>query len=468
LSLRLPETGLAVLIAAALALAGDLVLRRRSASLSSWFESFWVGGGIAASALFPLSLVLPGRALGVLEAAVGAAAAAALVLRFRTGRPPASPEPMPAEGRPLLGDPLSAALLAITAAACVGFAALNWRYTYLWDGFQVWAARAQVLYAQGDLVPHLLPNDYFNRLLLYPPLVPLSEAFLARLSGGFDFDALKPVFLVFYGAMVVATWRAARGVAPRPLAFAATALLCLSPMVSTQSAAGGYADLPQAACVAAVTAAFLAGPSASGWRSPLPWLVASLVTVKQEGTVLAVICCGVAALAVAAGARTGGRATTRSAASFLAPIALFLILRRAYVRWVDVSDLTYSPVNSESLPRAMSRLGEVLRLCAKQLLDFRSWGLFWIAFLLAAVYLLAAGASSRLRIVAGAVLLAVISDMAIFLFTNWPVPLHIEQAFPRLLQQVAPAAAVVIAGAFAGALARNARRQEDQPEPSTP
>ena len=462
MSLRLPETGFAVLIAAALALAGDLILGKRSSSLASWFESFCVGGGIAASALFPLSLVLPGKALDVLEAAIGAAAAVALVIRFRTRRPPDSPERKLAGDQPLLREPLSAALLAATAAACAGFAVLNWRWVFLWDGFQIWAARAQVLFFQGDLVPHGIPNDYFNRALAYPPLVPLYEALLSVLRGGFDFDSLKPVFLVFYGGMVVATWRAARGVASRPLAFAATTLLCLSPMVSARAAAGGYADMPQAALVAGVTAAFLAAPSGWGWRSPLPWIVASLVTVKAEGTLLAVICCAIAAATAATGLRRTPAASAKSLVSFLAPTALFLLLRSAYVRWVNAVDLTYAPVNLESLPRAVSRLGEVLRLCATHLFDVSSWGLFWIAFLLGSVCLLTAGASPRLRILAGATLLAVFADMAVFLFTNWPVPLHIEQAFPRLLEQISAAAAVVIVGAYA----HLSRSRKDRPAPS--
>ena len=52
--------------------------------------------------------------------------------------------------------------------------------------------------------------------------------------------------------------------------------------------------------------------------------------------------------------------------------------------------------------------------------------------------------------------------MAVFLFTNWPVPLHIEQAFPRLLEQIAPAAAVVIVGAYA----HLSRSRKYRPAPS--
>lgn len=446
---RLLETGLALAIAAELAFVGELLLRRRSTRLSSWVESFMVGGGVAASALFPLSLILPGRALEVLEFSIGAAAVAAVIRRLRTPRPPAIPAGETSEARPLLREPLSIALLGITVASGLAFAALNWRYAYLWDGFQVWAARAQVLYYQGDLVPHLLPNHYFNRDLAYPPLVPLYEALLSLARGSFDFDALKPVFLVFYVAMAVATWRAARAIAPRPLALAGTALLCLLPMVSTRTAAGGYADLPQAACVAGVLAALLAGDAAPGGRSPLPWLVGSLVTVKSEGLILAAICCVTAAALMAVRRQGMPRPGLRSAVSFLAPPALFIALRLAYVRWVNSGDLEFSPVNAESLPRALSRLREVLELCAKQLADTQSWGFFWPIFLVAVVCVFVTKAPVLVRAVAGATVFALAAYMAVFLFTNWPVPLHVEQAFPRLLQQLAPAAAVVIAAAFA-------------------
>lgn len=448
MSWRLPETGLAFLIAAELALVGELLLRRRSIRLSSWVESFLVGGGVAATALYPLSLVLPGRALEVLEFLIAAAAVAAVIRRIRNRKAlPGPPAEKTSEDHSLLREPLSIAFLGVTVAAAVVFAVLNWRYTYLWDGFQIWAARAQVLYYQGDLVPHLVLHDYTNRTLEYPALVPLFEALLSILRGGFDFDGLKPIFLVFYLAMVVETWRAARAVAPRPLAFAATALLCLSPLVSTRGAAGGYADMPQAACVAGVLAALLAGESAAGGRPALPWLIGSLVTVKSEGIILAAVCC-VTAAAYTLLRRDTRRPDLRAAVSFLAPPALFIALRFAYLRWVRSGDPTYAPLNPESFTRALSRLKEVLELCAKHLADAQSWGFLWPAFFVAVVCLFVTAALPLVRAVAAATVFAVAAYMAVFLFTNWPVPLHIEQAFPRLLQQLAPAAAVAIVAAF--------------------
>src|SRR5262249_17874594 len=66
LSARIPETLVTLLLAAVFGLAGDLVLARRSSSLREWIESFLVGAGVSAAALFPLSLALPGRGLDAL------------------------------------------------------------------------------------------------------------------------------------------------------------------------------------------------------------------------------------------------------------------------------------------------------------------------------------------------------------------------------------------------------------------
>ena len=50
---------LTALLALGFAAAGEAVLRRRSTGAVGWNESFLVGAGTCAAALFPLSLLLP-------------------------------------------------------------------------------------------------------------------------------------------------------------------------------------------------------------------------------------------------------------------------------------------------------------------------------------------------------------------------------------------------------------------------
>ena len=441
MSARIPETLVTLLLAAVFGLAGDLVLARRSSSLREWIESFLVGAGVSAAALFPLSLALPGRGLGALASLLAAAAVLSIIQRRRAPKD-SSPR---LEGRSSLArDPLALALFSIAAASGIAFLVLNWRYVYLWDGFQIWASKAQVLFYSGDLAPDLIPGDYFNSKLAYPPLVPMFEALLSMLRGGFDFDALKPPFALFYLAMAIGTYHAARPSAGRTGALAATALLCLLPAVSTGTAAGGYADLSLAAYVAAVAAAFL-GDGARKDRA-LPWLIACLTTVKSEGAILAVAFCAVALVEPLVRHR---RPTFRAGITFAAPTAVFLFLRISYVRWIGAGDTTYAPINTWSLGRAFGRIPDVLRLAAQALLDWKTWGLFWAVFLLAAIALLVTRSGPGARTAAAATLAGLAAYTAVFLFTNWPVRLQVEQAYPRLLQQLAPAAAVVIVLAYA-------------------
>ncbi|HEY1433908.1 MAG TPA: hypothetical protein VGG65_00955, partial [Thermoanaerobaculia bacterium] len=57
------EILITALLAAAFAAVGETTLRRHSRDLVGWNESFQIGMGICAAALFPLSLVLPHGAL---------------------------------------------------------------------------------------------------------------------------------------------------------------------------------------------------------------------------------------------------------------------------------------------------------------------------------------------------------------------------------------------------------------------
>ena len=103
---------------------------------------------------------------------------------------------------------------------------------------------------------------------------------------------------------------------------------------------------------------------------------------------------------------------------------------------------------------AVVRVPEVARLCGRQLLAIGEWGLLWALCLPAAVYVLAVG-SPAVRTVTAGTLVALCLYSAIFLFTNSPLSGHVAGAYPRLLAQLAPAGAVVLAAAYgAGSLAR--------------
>ena len=427
------DVALTAVLAIGFAAVGETALRRRSRSLVSWNESFLAGMAFCAAALFPLSLLLPRSALRAELVLMGSCL---LVTFVRRARRPASAAP-PAPARPK--DTVHVVLLAAVVVVAVDFTAVDLRYSFGWDGFQIWASKAQLLYHRGGLDRLWYPGDTYDlRLVEYPPMVPLYEALLQVVRGQFDFDSFKPVFLPFYYSLLIGSYAAARAVARARLAAVATLMLALLPLNSTYNAAGGLADMPQTALVAGVVAAALRGRNSG---DALPWLIGGLAMVKPEGTILAAVAC----LAVLVAWRVEKRALRRLPWGRIAIVAVFLGLRVGYVRWTGVADSVYV-VNRESLSAAVGRIPHVARACLVKMLSPRRWGLLWPAFGLAALVLARRGAAAE-RSLALATALAAGLFATIFLFTTWPLDLHIDQAYARLLAQISPAAVVAI---FAG------------------
>lgn len=432
---------IALLIAAGFGALGDDLLGKRSADLRSWNESFLAGAGVCAALLVPLSMVAGRHALNGILALLGVAMVAAIVRRWRTR----SERIGPAHREPALRDPVAVALSALLAIVALSFATLNFRYSYLWDGFQIWASKAQILYHQGRLGPEWYPGSETRPLALkYPPLVPLYEALLCAVRGEFDFDVLKPVFLVFYLSMLASTFAATRSILSIRWALAAALVVALLPALSTGTPAGGYADMPQAAMVAGAMAAGLREtPEVSGWRNPLPWLIGAMTTVKAEGTLLALCACAAIAGLWMLESPRRFLARCRRHAAGAGVLLAFLGLRWGYLRWANVHDLTYGPLDAAHFAQAWARIPEAAALCWRELVDPRDWALLWPAFFLAAGALIVRG-PTRERCLAVTTLAALAAYSSIFLFSNWTLDMHVPNAYPRLLAHLAPAAAVTV------------------------
>jgi Dolichyl-phosphate-mannose-protein mannosyltransferase len=439
-------TGVAVgtFVAAALtlgfALVGEALVPRASRGVSSWNESFLIGAGSCAAILFPASLWLPRHALDF-EFGLMIGALAVVVVRRRRSRAPGS-TPSSVVERP---DPVSVVLGAALLAVFAYFCALNHWMSHAWDSFVVFGTRAKLLYVEGGLSRRwFLEDTYDQRLLAYPPLISLFEALYSRMRGSFDFDTLKPIFPFFYVSLLVGTYTAARRLVSRRWALAAALFVALLPEITARSAAGGYVDMPMAAFVAAAVAAALRKDDVRhGWRSPLPWLLGGMTATKQEGTLLAIIACGAVALCWLGERPRRLAERLRANASGMIVVAAFIAARVGYVRWTRVHDMTWGPFDATHVSRALQSVGVVTSLCLRYMLTPFRWGLFWPAFLVAAIGVAASG-PARVRLLALATGTAAALEAGLFLFTNWDFQVHIEGAYSRLLAQLAPAAAVVI------------------------
>jgi hypothetical protein len=430
-----------VLLTAAFASAGELLLGRRSSSLGAWNESFLTGAGVAGALLFPLSLLFHHAALRIELGLLGIGLVAAVARALGAG-PPADA----AIQRRF--DAVDLLLLLGVLAAAGAFIALDLRYNLFWDGLLIWASKAQVLFHEGFVGRAWYPDDRYElRHLTYPPLVPLFEALLTQIQGRFDFDAVKPVFIPFYLSLPISAYAAARSVASRRLAMASALMLAIVPLLVTREAAGGYADMPQAAFVAGVVSAAF---RRSKDRAALPWILGGLTTVKAEGTILVTIASAVILTAWLADREL--RPPVRRGWRAALVVAAFLALRVVFVRWLAVSDLGYVPLNAANLHQAIGRIPRVLHLCLVKALSPRRWGLLWPCFGLATAVLLARG-TAREKALAAAAAVAAVAMTVPFLLTAWPLELQIDQAYPRLLGQVAPAAVAVVLFGYVRALA---------------
>ena len=425
----LPELLITAILAAAFAAAGEVLTRRPARSLETANEAMLVGMAAAAGALFPLTLLLRRQALAAEAALLGAALVAAAAARFRArgAVSPAAPARTP--------DPIARLLIALVGLVVAAFAALNFRLTYVWDGFLIWATKAQLLSHSGALTREWYPGDLYDlRHLAYPPLVPLFDSLVGLLRGGFEFDVTKPIFFVFYLSMLVGTYSTVRSAAPARASAVAALLVALVPALSSGPAAGGYADMPQAALVAGVAAAAM-----SGRRDSLAWLIGGLTTVKSEGTILAALAAAAVAAWVFLERRRAASRPIAGAGPGIAIVAAFFVLRFLFVRWVGPTHEVYS----QTFSAALDRIPRVARLCAAELIDPPQWGLFWPGLLLASALLLMTGAN-RERALAASVPAGLFLMAVPFLFTSWPLEVQVSQAYSRLASQLAPAAAVVL------------------------
>lgn len=453
MSPRLAELGIALLLAWGFASLGEWLRGAPARTARDWNESFLSGFGLSAALLVPLSMAIPGRALTALAVLVGLAAAGGLLRRAvlrRTGARPTSDS----RDRGAMGDvgrdPVALAAAAAIALAVLAFAVLNTRFTFGWDGFQIWVTKARVLFHEGSLTPLLFSEaDYEGRIVGYPDAIPFFEAMLCLVRGGFDFGAVKPVFLVFYVALAAGAYSLARVFLSTRASLVAVAMLLWLPGMSLGLNLGGYADMPLGAAVAAAAGAALRFREDPRSARAAPWLIGSLAFYKNEGTLLAVGFCGL--MLLAAVGTVEGRAFLRAAWKRIAVsgfvVAALLATAKLYVRWTKNPDDTYDRIDWAHIARAPKVLPVILRGVAAQLADPGHWWILWPAFAVAAVVVALRGSRSERMVALGAFL--VLSAYALtFLFTRWDVAVHVASSYDRLPEHVAALAVVTIAVAW--------------------
>ena len=429
----LSEHAVVLLLCWGMACVGAAVVQQRPAGLLAWNRAFIIGLTASSTMLFPLTLLFPHRALMATLVCMGAAAAYWLTgLRAGSGTE-LSAAPLPAR------DVYERAAIAVIVIFVVVFGVINACFPLAWDGLQIWATKGLVLLHQGALTPELWPpspNTDISRAVKYPPMVPLWTALLALVRGEFSWAGTKALFLPFYVSMLISIFDLSQRLLSRRLAFAAVLVSALIPVEFDVTTAGGYADMPLAAVLAAALAAMLRpGPGARAFRSPVLWTLAGLLMVKNEGVILLAITVMVAAVVLG-----------KRVLQFWKPalgLGVAFALRVAYLWWTDAVDITFG----YNLGRAYHRIAELPGVELPLLIHWDDWALYWPAVLVACVILLVLGRTVERALAAG-LALAIAAYSGLYLFTNWEMALHISNSYTRLLQDFIPVASVTLAAAY--------------------
>jgi hypothetical protein len=168
------------------------------------------------------------------------------------------------------------------------------RPLFAWDAWSAWATKAKVYFAMHAVVPFVdlatwaaaTGPVWFDAQPGQPATLPLLQAWVVTAIGAWDDASAAMPWPVFYLALVLVVYGEVRRRGAPPLhALVAAWLVATLPLLGTQVALAGYADLPLAAAFALGA---LAGVRAMHTRAPIDIVAAaaaltSLALYKASG-----------------------------------------------------------------------------------------------------------------------------------------------------------------------------------------
>jgi len=450
-----------VLLALALVQAvGCLTLRAlagqssRLRSLELWSLSFGAGCGILSLGLFYLAYggiaLNPTNNLLLVAGPLGGLVVLRIVLARRTQTLWTSNSDGPPTIATLpLSHPLSA--LEWTSLSVVGLCivivftdALS-QPLLAFDARAIWGFKAKVLYfEQGIYNEAFLDSDRLHAKTRYPQLIPLAEAFIASASGGFHEPAIKLLFPCFYVSLILLVGSELSRAFDRCYALLSMSLFASLPVFTIYAnggAASGYADLPLAYYVTALSTRlfrWLEEGTSCNLRQAL--LFAGLtVFTKTEGLALVLIVFLATALA---GWLVYGRsvwslwpllATGLGGLICLAP--WFLYQARLPVVDEDFVKL----LKPENLAGGLDRLPYILRSLVKEFfLKPHLWSLLGLSATVLIWRSPKNAIRSRFSVLLWIPILYVVVLCAIFLVIPWKLEELFPVALTRLMMHTSP------------------------------
>jgi len=328
-----------------------------------------------------------------------------------------------------------------------------------YDARAIYALKARILYDGAKLHG----EDFCDELRLnfhptYPLLVPLAEAQVFWVQGGYESPGARCLFAAFVAALVLVFLGEVRRHESQGWAAAWTVLLLLTPMVSGAAEGAGLSgsvDLPLACFLLAAQVEIGRWLDRPGWKPALSagLMLGAAVLTKQEGILWVAVCgLGLAALAATRRLRLERRHVFTGMAA-AAMLAAAVLLHKA-AHWGMHESAYYRPYLAAMDPQWLSQLAgrpaAVLGHTLKEIL-LRGWNLVWLP-IVASLFLVRRGPLlPRVWFWRASALLACAAYAAIFAITPLQTDFHLVTTFARLALHYFPLAMLVMAEQLAAA-----------------
>ncbi len=442
MDILLPLTGLLILLAGGLGVALLIIPRDRAPAVSEVLSlSLLCGAGLISISSFLLGFLLAGRWLqaAVTVISIGFLVAGLTVTRVRPGWP-------------LPADTISAllAIIIIVQAAVVIW--LSYHFTLGWDGLLNWEIKARIAYLNNGVIDSAYLRDTTRAFSHpnYPLLIPLAEAWFYGWIGRPDQQIIKLLFPLYYLAAMGLLFAGSKLLGARSWIQLIPGLLVATVPIAVfheGSSTSGYADFPLGVYYLAAVVYLLAYWQEGKGRTLLTvGILASLLPwTKAEGTVLWTV-----VMSLASARAFHNRHYVRWIQALLPGLVLMAgwNLRRHLAGVIVPRD--YYPVGISSIWENRWRVPVIANVAGSQLIEWRYWGVWWLAAAICAVILLII-VRDRLQLLAlvAATVFPILAYMSTYVFSTWTdVPLHITTSFPRLLVHVFLVAGLIIGLAF--------------------
>ena len=329
-----------------------------------------------------------------------------------------------------------------------------------WDGRMTWSTAARfVLDSASATPPALTDPEIFVSHPRYPLLLPLGQATaMALVPAPLRLFAARPLYALYFLALLVVVHDATRRTAGARLAAALLLLTATLPTLATQldgGAAGAYSDLPLGCLLGAGVTLAVSRRRTPGeeWLASL--LLAGAALAKNEGLLLAPL--ALMALLAFPPRRDRQPATARFAAALrltvplVAAVALLLTWRaRIPNRFDERYFERFSPAGL--LARLPGNLAGPAERALEMLGRFADWGLFW--WIAAGAAVLGWRAFRRREARVPAALLAGTLAVAAAAYATHPDLALVEVTWNRLLLQAIVPILALLALALRGCRAR--------------